>query len=151
MDSSNLNLKLLLDITQKKERVLHNILTICENQKMVLSNDFGNEEEKSHFFNEMGKEKQILIDDVQQLDQTFARLYKNISLVLKAECEKEENKYLVKDLQEKITLVTVLDTKIRKLEASIDFLLENKKSISDFRVKNILKSYNENNSKRKEF
>lgn len=146
MSSSHVNIKLLLDITSKKETVLNNILIICENQRTVLSNNHSKKEENKLFFNELGKEKQLLINEIQNLDQTFERVFQRISLVLDEELTKGENKVVAKELQDKITIVTVLDTKIRKLEDTNNLLLEKENTVPEFKAQNILNKYNKSNS-----
>lgn len=149
MDNTSTSIKLLVDITVKKEFALDKILTICHNQKTVLTNNFGLKEERVLFFSELAKEKQFLIDEIQKLDQTFERVYRKISLALREESVKLENRDTLKELQMKITDVSVLDTKIRKLEKSNDLLVEGKREYSSFETNGILKKYD--NNKRKEF
>jgi hypothetical protein len=105
-------IKVLSDITVKKEAALTRILAVCENQQTVFSSPPS--PERAEFMAGLGKEKQRLIDIVIEYDGVFQSIFKTIAERL--EDESAANMPAIGALQARIRAVSRLDAKIRARE-----------------------------------
>jgi len=107
LDETRVQLKILLDLLYKKKSILEQILTITENQFLIIHSD----EKNMDFLDEMVKEKSHLIDKVNEIDEHFLNLYNKISFQIKknADLYKDINK----KLQERIKDISDTDAKIK--------------------------------------
>ncbi|MCL2349902.1 MAG: hypothetical protein FWC67_00330 [Defluviitaleaceae bacterium] len=111
MSDNNFEVKLaiLADILIKKKDALQAILNICENQENLYSTP--STPERRDFLVQMGKEKQVQIDEVLACDEMFQGIFNSISENFQ-ELGKEY-KERVLTLQTGISEVMEMDVKIR--------------------------------------
>ena len=114
MDIFLLHLRILDRILEKKIITLSQILNITENQHAVLSAGFCDDYCLS-LFNGMNKEKQKLIDTVNEYDRVFEKTYRRISPVFEDEAPGHAGPLI--RMQENIKKATALDVRIRVQEA----------------------------------
>lgn len=112
MDANAVKLKILLDLIGKKKGLLSQILVICENQEALLAAERSEEYDK--LFIDMGSEKQLLVNDVTDTDTFFQKIFSELGEDF--ERISNENKDVIKSLQEHVMTVTELDAKIRLTE-----------------------------------
>lgn len=74
LNNVKVNLKILLEILQKKEILLNEIYNITINQNTVITSEKVN----MVMFEEMIKEKRIRIDDINDMDEKFQNIFDNI-------------------------------------------------------------------------
>ena len=114
MDPFLLRLRLLNRILEKKTDTLIQILNITENQRTVLSsNACGGQ--ALELFTGMAREKQKLIDTLNEGDRVFEKTFREISTVFETQAPKHAG--LVKRMQDGVKRVTALDARIRVLES----------------------------------
>lgn len=113
------NLKILIDILDKKTIILENILNITENQKVLL------EAEKfaEKIFKEMNVNKKAKIDKINSIDERFTSIYDDIKKYLVY--NKNEYSSYIKKIQDKISNNMNFKMKIEICEQA------NKKIIED--------------------
>lgn len=104
-------LNILLELLEKKEEALTQILSISENQSTVLESD---DAEGMSFFREMNIEKQKRIDEVLDNDKAFQSLFVKLSDDFERKGPSFTKK--IKRLQDKIKAVIELDIRIRVCE-----------------------------------
>ena len=114
--------KILLDMIKKKYKILEQILNITENQQTVLSSD-----PETEFFEEMKKEKQSCIEEIQTLDLQFQKAYERIRQTLQSDLTPFKD--TIKQIKEYITLCSDLSIKIQTLEEKNRRLLIKQKQI----------------------
>ncbi len=141
-------LSLLLDILKKKRKVLELILSISENQNVVLhSLDYNT---ASSYFSEMSSEKQTHIDEVLSCDSVFQSLFEDIKDVL--DVIPPEFKPLIAGIQAEIKAVMDLDIKIRvqeeKNKEQFDKLTKISKPLNALKKDYVLDKYKENSGKK---
>jgi len=119
MVETETQLKLLIDILDKKADELSVILSITENQETLLGQPPGSE--RSSIFNQMTAEKQKHIDEVLSCDAAFQSIFDGIKD--KIENNQPEYREYLRTLQKKIEPVLDTDVKIRAQESkNRDFL-----------------------------
>lgn len=107
LDETRVQLKILLDLLYKKKSILEQILTITENQFLIIHSD----EKNMGFLDEMVKEKSHLIDKVNEIDEHFLNLYNKISFQIKKNADLYKD--IIKKLQERIKDISDTDAKIK--------------------------------------
>ncbi|MCL2619297.1 MAG: hypothetical protein FWD98_09655 [Defluviitaleaceae bacterium] len=105
-------LNILLDLIGRKRVLLSQILTICENQELILSAPRSDDNDR--LFIGMGNEKQLLVDQVVAADELFQKMFDEMGEAFHE--IGEANKDVVRKMQEGIMGVTELDAKIRLAE-----------------------------------
>jgi len=105
-------LAILGDILAKKQEALETILNICENQESLYASS--SIHERRDFLLEMGKEKQIYIDQVLHCDDAFQAIFEPLSATFPDKGQNYPDQ--VKGLQEAIQRVLEIDVKIRVQE-----------------------------------
>ncbi|NLK97759.1 MAG: hypothetical protein GX272_06735 [Epulopiscium sp.] len=103
-------IKILLEILSKKKKLLDQIYTITENQKLIIEA----KENNMNLFDQLSKEKKLQIEEVNDLDKHFDNIYKKISYDINNNAE--AYKELIKSLQEEIKIITDIGIKIQILE-----------------------------------
>ena len=104
-------LRILQDILAKKKFALECIFGICENIEGILLSPDGQGKE---FLPQMGKEKQLLIEQVLEADEVFQKLFDGISADFETNAPSHKDK--IAGLQNSIKEVLELDIKIRAKE-----------------------------------
>ncbi len=125
MKETDIKIKLLFDILIRKKRLLYQVLTITENQEMLLLSG-EKSEEIAAFFNGMCTEKQNLIDEIMKADNLFDNTFSEISPQFEEYADK--NKEIVRKLQDNIKEVMDFDVKIRVLEQRNKEFIERSKN-----------------------
>ncbi|MCL2851895.1 MAG: hypothetical protein FWE20_02500 [Defluviitaleaceae bacterium] len=150
MQSNISKLNILLDLIVKKKGLLTQILTICENQEAILSAERNEEYDK--LFIGMGAEKQVLVDEVVATDALFQKMFDEIGSDFNL--VGNENKNVIRGLQDQIMTVTELDTKIRLTEnrnleriASVR-AKQPQRSVNEVSKQQLLKQYKSHDKKR---
>jgi len=111
-DEFEIKLSLLLEILDKKQAALNDVLNISENQETLYLSPPS--EERREFLVEMGREKQKQIDEVLACDEVFQRLFDSIADEFME--KRDQHKEKVRLLQTRINDVLELDVKIRAQE-----------------------------------
>ena len=152
MDQSVAKLSILLDLIGKKVGLLSQILTICENQEAILVAERSEEYDK--LFIGMGREKQLLVDEVITTDELFQKIFNEIGEDFEA--VGESNTEVIRKLQERIMGVTELDAKIRLAEnRNLERLAQArttypKQGITEVSKQQLLEKYKSNDKKPKD-
>ena len=107
-----LKLGLLQEITDKKHAALSAILSISENQEQLYLSPPS--DERREFLLEMGKLKQVEIDNVLACDTVFQQLFEEIAADFEEKCKLHAEK--ARRLQDSVREVLELDVKIRAQE-----------------------------------
>lgn len=107
LDETKIQLKILLELLDKKKKILEQIYTITENQYVIVNTD----ENDMDFFDGMVKEKHSLIEKVNEIDKHFLNIYNKISSIIKQ--NPTIYKDIIKDLQDEIRDISKIDTKIK--------------------------------------
>ena len=112
-------LTILSDSLDKKIEVLKRIQAFNDAQEKA----FTESEPDMDSFDKALDEKEKLIQEIQQLDQGFETLYERV----KAELDENKDAYRdqIKELQEKITVITELSNAVQAKEARNKKLVEN--------------------------
>ncbi|MCL2753556.1 MAG: hypothetical protein FWE44_05360 [Defluviitaleaceae bacterium] len=105
-------LAILEDILSKKRQALLTILNICENQETLYSTPATNE--RREFLLEMGKQKQMKIDEVLTCDQMFQQIFDSIGDVFESKGQDFPDSVIA--LQDGIKELLEIDVKIRAQE-----------------------------------
>jgi len=105
-------LALLQEITDKKHAALTAILGISENQEQLYLSPPS--DQRREFLLEMGKLKQIEIDEVIACDAVFQQIFDEIADVFEEKCKLHADKG--RKLQDSVREVLELDVKIRAQE-----------------------------------
>lgn len=114
MDNQETKMDLLIDVLNKKAKLLDNILNITINQQTLLKNS-SNTMDMKNLYLEMNIEKQNLIDNTIKSDTVFNSIFENISTKLKHYSDEYKEKFKV--MQSLIKIITNIDCKIRVLES----------------------------------
>ncbi len=104
-DKLNIQLNLLIDILNKKLSMLEEILSITENQCIVLKSA----PQDRQMFMSMFEEKQIRIDSIASGDDIFNRLFNET--IEKVKLQKTSYKHQISTMQKLVK--TIMDTEIR--------------------------------------
>lgn len=142
MDNQEIKMDLLIDVLNKKAKLLDNIFNITANQQALLKNSCNTLEIKNLYL-EMGKEKQILIDNTIKSDKIFNNIFEGVSSNLNQCSSKYKDKF--KLMQSLIKAITDIDYKIRVLESQNSQIKKqffNNDKIFD--TNNILDKYKQN-------
>jgi len=107
-----IKLGLLQEITDKKHAALSAILSISENQEQLYLSPPS--DERREFLLEMGKLKQIEIDNVLACDTVFQQIFEEIAADFEEKCKLYAEK--TRKLQDSVQEVLELDVKIRAQE-----------------------------------
>jgi len=107
LDETKIQLKILLELLDKKKKILEQIYTITENQYVIVNTD----ENDMDLFDGMVKEKHSLIEKVNEIDKHFLNIYNKISSIIKQ--NPTIYKDIIKDLQDEIRDISKIDTKIK--------------------------------------
>ncbi|HHW68407.1 MAG: hypothetical protein PWP07_661 [Epulopiscium sp.] len=126
-------LKILLEILNKKKKLLEQIYTITENQALIL----GSKENNMDLFDQLSCEKKQQIDQINDLDKHFDDLYKKISYNIQNNVE--EYKDLIKSLQDQIKIITDIGVKIQIQEEKNSQLIQMKYKNIREEIKSITK------------
>ncbi len=139
---------ILAEILDKKLGALVQILSITENQQLVLQS-LGQLENAAEIFHGMNEEKQRLIPTVIDCDSTFQSIFERFHDIIDEEAD--NHKLLVNDMQKRIKAVLDLDIKIRVQEEKNKTILAtgksstsmNKTKIDSLKIskKNLLEQY----------
>ncbi|MDR2182671.1 MAG: hypothetical protein LBE55_00695 [Clostridiales bacterium] len=105
-------LALLQEILDKKQAALTDVLNISENQETLYLSPPSSQ--RREFLLEMGKQKQVQIDDVLACDEVFQRIFDSIADEFAQ--KKDEFAHEIRRLQDSINAVLQLDVKIRAQE-----------------------------------
>lgn len=138
-------LKVMLEMLDKKEQILMQILNISTNQETILLSGQSSDE-INIFFNEMSAEKQNLIQEILLNDELFQNRFDTVKEEFDGKAPM--HKALVAQLQAKIKEVMEIDAKIRIQEEKNKMHLGKsvKKNKIETTPKNyILKQYEKNN------
>ena len=111
-------LSILSDTLDRKINVLHRIQKYNELQEQAFSSDYVDIDS----FDRALEEKEILIQELMKLDQGFETLYERVKEQL-ALC-RQEYKEQIRELQEKITVITELSNSVQVKEARNKKLVE---------------------------
>lgn len=130
----DIQLKLLIDILNKKFSMLNEILSITENQGILLKSCPDNRE----MFLSMFDEKQIRIDNISSGDDIFNRIFKVIVEDIKR--ENTSYKVYVSDMQVLVKAIMDLEIRIRLEERNNTKYM--KKVINTVPMKVVAKHYN---------
>jgi len=106
------NINLLQEILDKKLSTLTAVLTICENQEQLYLSPPS--ETRREFLLEMGKQKQIMIDEIVACDAVFQRIFDGIIDNFEENAKNFAEK--ARHLQNCIKEAIELDVKIRAQE-----------------------------------
>lgn len=117
----SLKLDFLIDLLNQKKSVLEKILNITENQNTILDSK-DKSKETNVFFNEMNKEKHMLIDEVMELDKAFQSSFDEISDIFDSEALEHKEKVI--KMQDLIEYVLNLDINIRAVEQKNKEIIE---------------------------
>lgn len=148
---SNINktLKYLDNLLNQKLEILNQILNITKNQKMFLT-QLDDENNLNSYLSQSLKEKQNLINNLKIIDENFVKNFESFG----GELNKNKDFFNqdIKNMQNKIQLITDLDIKIRIEEEKNKPLFQNigkNKQIKTLKAnKNyILQKYSENTKK----
>ncbi len=151
LNEFEINLKLLLDLAEKKKTHLEQILNITLNQREMLG---VGKEGSNNLFMDMNKEKQKLIDEILALDNVFQRKFDliahNFDSKVVAQTYKEEI-ILLKDYKK---IILRIDNDIRvEEEKSTKKMRENKENalnknkIKENRTNEVINLYKSNSGK----
>ncbi|MDR1703634.1 MAG: hypothetical protein LBS19_02965 [Clostridiales bacterium] len=114
MDNFTVTLKILIDILEKKQAALENVLNITQNQETILQSPPS--VERSTFFIQCNAEKQNLIDRVKEYDEMFQGFFDQAKGDLHEKAHDDDNKPLIIRLQALISQVVEQDVQIRAQE-----------------------------------
>lgn len=147
MDIFETKIKILIDISKDKNKILEAIYNITENQETFLISNYSAENFKM-FFSEMSEEKQKYIDEILEIDNLFQKIFGELDDTFEEQAPKY--KELVKCLQKKIKTATELDIKIRAVEQKNRDIIKqiyNKPQLlpSDITKKTMIDKYKKNN------
>lgn len=118
------NLKLLIDMIEKKKNNLEQILNITLNQRELIGN-----KETRELFLEMNLEKQNLIDEILALDNVFQRKFDLIA-------HNFQNKVVTKNYREEVLLLQDHTKSVLRLDNDIRVQEEkNTKKINELKEK----------------
>ncbi|MCL2398901.1 MAG: hypothetical protein FWC91_04035 [Defluviitaleaceae bacterium] len=131
MDSIEIELKVLIECLKKKKLVLKQIVSITENQGVVLSSGASHNEIYT-FFMHMNAEKQESIEKVLQYDQVFDDMLQKAGPILDANPSKYGEQ--VRTLQDLIRSVMDLDVQVRVAEDQNNKILLQAQSQGGFNV-----------------
>lgn len=106
-EETKVQIKILIEILNKKIKILDQIYAIAENQYEVIDLN----ESDMNYFDQMNIEKKIKIDEINELDEHFLNLYKNISLLIQS--NSKECKELIEELKKQILVISDIDIKIK--------------------------------------
>lgn len=120
---SNVYIRILLDSMKKKERVLQYLLGETKEQSQILSEELFNIDN----FDRSMERKELLIEELNQLDNGFETTYDRVKEELKKSREKYQKEII--ELKKLITSVTDISVKIQALEQ------RNKKSMEQCLIK----------------
>jgi len=112
------SLEVLSESLDRKIEVLHEIEAYNERQRQA----FDEEEPDMSSFDEAIKQKGELIEKLEKLDEGFELLYRDLCGELK--CNREKYAGQIRELQEKITIITELSVSIQATEARNKKLIE---------------------------
>lgn len=115
----NIQLKLLSDILNKKFSILQEILSITENQGVILKSM---PNEKEMFFS-MFNEKQIRIDNINSGDEIFNRMFGTLMEKIKA--EKTSYKTYIAEMQKCVKTIMDIEIKIKLQERNNNKYMQN--------------------------
>lgn len=114
----NNSLDVLSESLDRKIAVLHEIEEYNEQQRQTFESD----NPDMALFDRAIEKKEELISRLEKLDEGFEILYKNLSEELKANRDKYADK--IRELQQKITVITELSVSIQATEARNKKLIE---------------------------
>jgi hypothetical protein len=112
MDEFLTKVKVLADILEKKRGCLEQILSISQNQEVILQSPPS--DEHTEFFDSSNAAKQELIDKVLECDEVFERFFDGIKGRLDE--KKDSCKELIIKMQSLISIILELDVAIRAQE-----------------------------------
>lgn len=119
INEAMVQIKILIDIVKKKKQLLNEIYQITENQSTVLEHD----PKQINMFEEMRKEKQLRMDELNQLDEQFMQYYENVkSHILNDTQPLAES---LKQLKAYVKEIGVVEISIRVLEEKNKHTLQN--------------------------
>lgn len=121
MDNDELavQLKLLMDILAKKLNILQEILSITENQGILLKSTPENRE----LFMDMFDEKQVRIDNILAGDEIFNKIF--MPLMEQVKVQKSSYKSYIADMQRLVKSVMDLEIRIRLEERNNNKYIQN--------------------------
>lgn len=141
---SNVYIRILLDSMKKKERVLQYLLGETKEQSQILSEELFNIDN----FDRSMERKELLIEELNQLDNGFETTYERIKEELKKGKEKYQTEII--ELKKLITSVTDISVKIQALEqrnkkSMEQCLIQQKQEIKQMKMNNqtAVKYYNQ--------
>ena len=120
-----IGLRLMQDLLDKKAAALKQILGITENQEALLG--AYDQEDFRDMIIEMGKQKQLLIDEVLSGDEFFQKTFEEYKAALD---DPQAYRGILAGLQETIMQVTELDARIRLCEQRNQALLQYQRQTS---------------------
>ncbi len=145
IEEINTGISILYDSLVQKQQLLEQILNITENQEQVLKN-IDESSEFKELFHEMNRQKQLLIDEVLNLDNVFQNTYEKYSEIMLNRPEHFTKG--IKLLQELIQSVMDMDIKIRCREQNNKQLIPKPaKPIPIVNKNYLLKQYQKHNKK----
>lgn len=116
-NEKKIKVKLLVDITSKKKELFEELYNITLNQQTVIEH----KDADMDLFEEFIEEKDNKIKKVNDIDEQFDNIYREIN----EEIKKEEYKKLIKKMQENIREINDLAVKIQVVEE------KNKKKVQE--------------------
>lgn len=141
---SNVYIRILLDSMKKKERVLQYLLGETKEQSQILSEELFNIDN----FDRSMERKELLIEELNQLDNGFETTYERVKEELKKGKEKYQTEII--ELKKLITSVTDISVKIQALEqrnkkSMEQCLIQQKQEIKQMKMNNqtAVKYYNQ--------